>query len=212
MSKIEFGYCSQNSRIVTNKGRNVKELRHAIEHIREFRKHPFGFSYFQNRICRDIYTRVHVWFETVEDRPPNEFHQHSYVLESRVVLGQLVNDLFRFQDSEKGPILEFAVSYQNGGATLRSTGRSGLLAPIASFITSCGGQYRLEAGVIHRVRVGVIPSVTVVTTIERGMPVFAYGPGDEERPFVRRKVDSSEAARIESVIGDAMRKASALNT
>ena len=212
MSRIEFGYCSQNSHIVTNEGRNVKELRHAIHHVREFKKHPFGFSYFQNKIGRGIYTRVHVWFEPVEDRPPNDSHQHSYVLESKVVLGQLANELFRFQDSKKGSVLEFAVSYEYGEATLRSTGRSGLLAPIASFVTSCGGQYRLEAGVIHRVSMEVIPSVTVVTTIERGMPVFAYGPGDVERPFLRRIVDSAEAARIESVIGDAICRASVLNT
>ena len=79
-----------------------------------------------------------------------------------------------------------------------------MLDTIGSFETAAGTRYRLEAGVIHRVAVVAVPCVTVLTTIERGIPIYSYGPSDEKQPFVRRFAKSDEVRRIVGTLEDAL--------
>ena len=182
----------------------IKELTDAVCRAREFRLHPLGFFYFGHDLEEGLTRRVHVWLPDGADPPENDLHLHSFDIDSIVVVGKLRSELFRYREVAEGTILEFCVSYNADQSTLRHTGNRGVLDTIGSFETAAGTRYRLEAGVIHRVAVVAVPCVTVLTTIERGIPIYSYGPADEKQPFVRRFAKSDEVSRIVGTLDDAL--------
>ena len=169
----------------------------AANHAHEFRLHPLGFFYLQEVTVEGRSTRVHVWLPNGNSWPDNNQHQHSYDIESVVVAGRMRSHLFRFEEEEGGPDLEFGVSYEGRASMQSPSGRRGRLLPIASFETIAGASYRLEAGAIHRVEVIERPCITIVQTQERYIPIYTYGHENEDA-FVRRVCKESEAEQIRS--------------
>ncbi len=183
----------------------VNFLTEVIDRSVEFQLHPLGFFYLKDDISLTTSRRVHVWLQQNDLRRENDTHQHSYSIDSIVVTGKMRNELFRYNEAAKGPTLEFQVSYEAEKSILRSTGRRGNLKAIASFETFKGTRYQLEAGVIHRVTVEEVPCVTVLTTIERGLPIYSYGRVDNEQPFARRMVSSGEAQAVAMILAGQIR-------
>ena len=182
-----------------------KEVADASRRTEEFRLHPLGFFYLREDIGQGVTRRIHVWLPNRNDGPQNYRHVHSYGIDSLVVAGKISNALFRFRETAEGPELEFAVSYEPGKSILRPTGKRGILDEIGSFETAAGARYRLDAGVIHSVAVDEVPCVTVLTTIEQGIPIYSYGPADEKQPFLRRMAKKDEAQRIAGALEDTLR-------
>ena len=171
----------------------------------DFRLHPLGFFYFQEKITSGTRHRVHVWLQETFDEMRNDTHSHSYTIESAVLAGKIRNDLFQFREDAEGNILEFQVMYEARKSIVRRTGKRGNLEKIASFDTPKDKRYHLEAGTIHRVTVEEFPCVTVLTTIEQGIPICSYGLVDDEKPFARRLARPQEVRKIGRVLADALR-------
>ncbi len=174
----------------------MRELVNAVHRVEEFRLHPLGFFYLQDKVGQDITQRIHVWLPDGTDRLENDRHSHSYDIESLVVIGKMRSELFRFRPTAEGTDLEFVVSYESGKSILRPTGKLGVLDAVVSFETQASARYLLRAGVIHRVTVDEVPCVTVLTTFERGAPIYSYGVANEEQPFLRRAVKQEEIRKI----------------
>ena len=183
----------------------IRLLSELLPRTIEFRRHPLGFFYWIENPQQTVRRRIHVWLHDRDYRPENDSHLHSFDIESLVITGKLRSDLFQYRENPSGEILEFDVSYEAGKSVLRSTGRRGVLQAIGSFETPAGARYRLEAGVVHRVLVEEFPCVTVLTTEERGVPIFSYGPDCDEQHFVRRLVTREEARNIATVLSGALR-------
>jgi hypothetical protein len=179
----------------------MKELIAAAQRVDSFRLHPLGFFYLQDVRGVESAQRVHVWLPNGPEGLVNDLHQHSFDIESLVVTGRMRSELFRFRETTEGGKTEFAVSYEVGKSLVRPTGRRGMLDALASFETIAGARYRLEAGVIHRVIVDVRPCVSVLTTTERGAPIYSYGVAKED-PFLRRAPQPEEAHSIAAVLHD----------
>jgi hypothetical protein len=173
----------------------------AADRAREFRLHPLGFFYLQDRVGEGRAQRVHVWLPGGQDRPENDRHQHSFDIESLVAAGRMRSEIFSFKEEKGGPEVEFSVTYEGNASILSPSGRMGRLLPIASFETIAGATYRLEAGVIHRVSVTERPCITLLETQERHIPIFTYG-NEEEAAFDRRPCTELEAERIWSYLVD----------
>lgn len=172
------------------------ELIETARRAREFRLHPLGFFYLQDAIGGGMTRRVHVWLPDGPDRPENDRHQHSFDIESFVVAGRMRSELFQFQELAEGPDVEYSVTYEGQESILKPSGRAGKLFPIASFETAAGSGYRLEAGAIHRVAVMQKPCISVVRTLERGIPILSYG-NEDEPAFDRRLCTVGEAQLIQ---------------
>jgi hypothetical protein len=179
----------------------MTDLATAINRSTDFRLHPLGFFYLQNSLAPGTSQRVHVWLPVGPDRAENDSHQHSFDIKSKIMIGSMRNELFRFQ-TPGGTEREFSVSYKDGRSILSPTGRSGTLALFSAFDSNAGSSYFLEAGVIHRVMVTKRPCVTMLRTEERGIQIFSYGGQRDETPFVRRIVNASEAYQIEQLLRD----------
>jgi hypothetical protein len=173
----------------------MTDLVEAARRAGEFRLHPLGFFYLQTAAGEGKTFRVHVWLPDGPNRPENDRHQHSFDIESFVAAGRMHSELFQFEEMAGGPDAEYAVTYDGQESILRPSGRRGMLVPIASFETVAGSGYRLEAGVIHRVAVMHRPCISVVRTLERGVPIFSYGHEDEAL-FDRRLCTTGEAELI----------------
>ncbi len=183
----------------------MKVLINAMKCAEKFELHPLGFFYLQNKDGGNITQRVHVWLPDGADRPENDKHSHSYDIESLVVVGKMHSELFQFRQTTDGEELEFAVSYETGKSILLPTEKRGVLDAVASFETSSGARYLLNAGVIHRVTVTKVPCVTVLTTSERGKPIYSYGVAEEEEPFIRRAANQYEVRKIKTTLEDALK-------
>lgn len=173
----------------------MMDLVEAARRADEFRLHPLGFFYLQAAAGPGKTFRVHVWLPDGPNRPENDRHQHSFDIESFVAAGRMQSELFLFKEMADGPDAEYEVAYVGKESILRPSGRRGLLVPIASYETVAGSGYRLEAGVIHRVAVVERPCVSVVRTLERGIPIYSYGR-EEEAAFNRRLCKAGEAELI----------------
>ena len=178
----------------------MRELVNAVRRVEEFRLHPLGFFYLQDKVGEGITQRVHVWLPEGPDRLENDCHSHSYDIESLVVVGKMHSELFRFKQTANGTEMEFAVSYKSGKSILQPTGKRGELDMVASFETRASARYLLKAGVIHRVTVSEVPCVTVLTTSERRAIIYSYGVSDDEQPFPRRVVEQEEVHRIRDTL------------
>ena len=184
----------------------MTELVEAAGRAEAFRLHPLGFFYLHHEIAQGVSRRVHVWLETSVAPRANDRHLHSYDIESIVVAGALFSELYQFNQHAGGTVFESVVSYGMDESVGRPTGKRGVLRRIVSFETSAGTSYWLKAGVIHRVAASVLPCVTMVTTSERGIPVFVYGPAEEKQPFVRRLATYSESCGIATVLEKAIQR------
>lgn len=171
------------------------ELVEAAGRASEFRLHPLGFFFLQDRLGEGRMQRVHVWLPDMPGGAENDRHQHSFDIQSLVAIGRMRSELFRFEEDHDGPETEYAVGYDGQNSLLEKTGRRGHLFTIASFETVSGATYRLKAGVIHRVTVTERPCVTLVQTLERRIPIFSYGRGEEAR-FDRRLCNDAEATAL----------------
>lgn len=181
----------------------MKELVEAAQRAEEFRLHPLGFFYLQDPTGDGRTRRVHVWLPGGgPGRSENDRHQHSFDIESVVIVGRMRSELFRFMEDGGGPELEYAVTYEGKASILSPSGRRGRLLPIASFETIASATYRLEAGVIHRVAVIERPCITMLQTQDRHIPIFSYGH-DDEAAFDRRLCTESEAEEIRRQLMDA---------
>ena len=178
------------------------ELAVAITRKREFRIHPLGFYFLRDHSppTERSTNRVHVWLPNGPSRPENDRHIHAFDQESLVLAGTLQNELFQFQESSNGTTTEFRVTYRSFQSKLHPTGRRGHLKLSASFTTSPGFRYQLNAGVVHRAIAIDRPCVSVLTTRHRDIPIFSYGMSVEEQPFMRRVVTDTEASSIGHVL------------
>lgn len=174
----------------------MTKLAAAIARAKEFRLHPLGFFYLLDSLDERSARRIHVWTDEGTDRPENDRHQHSFDIHSMIVAGRMRSELFRFVETPDGEQDEFTVSYKDGRSILSPTGRKGNLELISTFESSAGNSYFLQAGVIHRVAVMDRPCVTVLSTVECGIPIYSYGSDAAEPPFERRHVNEAEAAEI----------------
>lgn len=179
------------------------ELENALRHAKHFRLHPLGFYYLQTELSDGVKRRIHVWLPSGPSAAENERHQHSFRIDSLVALGRMRSEIFHFELTVDGEVIEFAVSYEDGKSRLRKTGRLGELRLLAAFETNSGNKYSLEAGVIHRITIEQSPCVTILTTTERGIPICSYGVAREEQPFIRRIVDANETSQIARVLIEA---------
>lgn len=173
----------------------MNELAEIAQRAGDFRIHPLGFFFLQNAAGEGETRRTHVWLPNAPERPENDRHQHSFDIESVVIVGRLRSELYRFKEEARGPEAEYAVTYHGSKSVLRPSGRRGRLLPIASFETTAGASYRLEAGVVHRVIVVAKPCITVVRAREQGAPIFSYG-SEDEASFDRRPCTAEEAEQI----------------
>lgn len=176
------------------------ELASAINCSAKFRLHPLGFYYLKYRSASSVSRRLHVWLQSDPDHPKNDRHQHSFDIDSTVMTGCVRNELFKFEEAPDGIEREFAVTYEGGRSSLSPTGRVGILGLFAAFDSAVGGSYFLNAGVIHCVTATERPCVTMLTTSEREIPIFAYGNDTSEPPFVRRLVDMYESQQIKELL------------
>lgn len=179
----------------------MRELVEAAQRAGEFRLHPLGFFYLQDPTGAGRTRRVHLWLPGGPGRPENDRHQHSFDIESVMIVGRMRSDLFRFEEESGGPEVEYAVTYEEKASILSPSGRRGRLLPIASFETTAGATYRLKAGVIHRAVVTERPCITLLQTQERHIPIFSYGQEDEAA-FDRRLCTESEAEQIRRQLMD----------
>jgi hypothetical protein len=170
-----------------------------IRRSAEYRLHPLGFFYLEDRIAKDRTRRTHVWLPGSSNSPENDRHQHSFDINSSVVLGCIRSELFRFQEIPSGTEREFAVTYDKGRSILLPTGRIGNLELISAFETAAGSSYFLRAGVIHRVAASEKPCITILTTQEHGVPIFSYGSNESEPRFERRLVTAREECQIDEI-------------
>jgi hypothetical protein len=120
---------------------------------------------------------------------------------SRVLQGCLRSELFHFLEKPNGSEGEYEVTHAGGHSMLSSARRVGELEPFCTFETSAGGSYFLKAGVIHRAAAVERPCITMLTTQERNIPIFAYGDQRCEPPFERRQANAKEAAQLAELLG-----------
>ena len=178
----------------------MTHLPHIAERGHEFRVHPLGYFFLQDEMSPGNSSRIHVWLDVRASSINNVWHQHSYDISSRLVTGKMRNELFNFVEREDGKIFEFLLRYESNQSMLNPTGRRGELRRMSAFEIIGGAQYWLEAGVIHRVLVDVVPCISIVSVTEQGAPLYSYGPCLVEPPFTRRFVDVVEADRISAAL------------
>ena len=178
----------------------MTDIATAMHRSGEFRLHPLGFFYLQDRLSIDTIRRIHIWLSDELEHPELDRHQHSYDIRSRVVLGSLRSELFQFKQCSDRIVQEFAVTYEGGRSILSPTGRTGDLELFSAFESAAGTSYDLKAGVIHRVVVAERPCVTMLMTKERGIPIYSYGEQASETPFARRLANTGEANQIKELL------------
>lgn len=168
----------------------------------QFRLHPLGFFYFQEKIGEGKARRIHVWLDGNSIPPDPDRHLHSFDIQSDVVLGHLRNELFLFHETPSGEVRESIVTYEGNNSALSPTGRVGNLECISAFDTVAGTGYFLKSGVIHQATVLKKPCVTVLTTTNHDVPIYSYG-NQSSTVFVRRQVNEEEALQLEYVLSQA---------
>jgi hypothetical protein len=178
----------------------MTDVRHAISRVLEFRLHPLGFYYLEDKLGGGGGQRIHVWLSEGPDGAENDKHQHTFDIASTIVEGCIRSELFQFLERTDGSEREFSVIYGEGHSTLSFTGRLGVVQLLCSFESVKGSGYFLKAGTIYRVVALERPCVTVLKTQERNIPIFAYGTEPNEAPFERRHVDAGEARQLSQVL------------
>jgi len=171
-----------------------------VKRSSEFRLHPLGFFYLEDHLPGGKSHRVHIWLPNEIETAENDRHQHSFSINSMVIVGGLRSELFHFRESSEGNQREFVVSYSSGHSILSPTGRVGTLDRFSIFETGAGASYFLEAGIIHRINTIKRPCVTLLKTQDRGTKILSYGRQLNELPFERRAVNEFEARRIEELL------------
>lgn len=174
----------------------MKNIEIAIENIESFKRHPLGFFYWASDKSEIEKQRVHIWLPDQLIEPENNCHQHSFDIESKILMGRMKSTKFKFTERIGGAQKEFKVEYNDTNSALLPTGRSGGLSVISDEEYAAGDQYSLFSGEIHKVSILEKPCVTILTTVERYKPVFAYGEDNEEPTFDRKKVNANEINEI----------------
>jgi hypothetical protein len=182
-------------------------LKNALERVEEFRLHPLGFFYLASEGTEGIRYRFHLWLEHMnEPGGINQFHTHSFDLESTALNGKLRNEIFTFSTqsdihpSPEPDIQEFEVKYEDNESVLFSTGKNGYLQQICAFELSKGCSYFLAAGTIHRAVVVERPCITQVRTVERQGSILSYGSFLTEQSFSRRRANRPEIELLERTL------------
>lgn len=178
----------------------MNEIVAAISRVGDFRLHPFGFFYLVQSRENGLNRRVHVWTKRGVQTRANDRHQHSFDIQSTILLGRIRSEVFCFYEKPNGREREFEVRYDGKSSRVSATGRSGILKLVTSFESREGTSYCLRAGVIHRAVVIVRPCVTCLTTQERGFPTLSYGANTEETGSKRRNVSLTEKDEIAQVL------------
>lgn len=166
-------------------------------HIHDFHIHPLGF-YYLVLSSGEVTHRLHVYVGKTDFSAENTWHTHEFDLHSKILAGSIKNHISEFIIYDEGSLTEFSVEYEDGISILNETGRKGKLSEMASFISAAGQEYFIRAGTIHRALSVDNPCVTHVSMRHHGEAIFSYGA--EEAPFVRRKVNKSEALEILEIL------------
>lgn len=165
-----------------------------------FQRHPLGFYYLRDAVDNTVHRRLHVWDDQDTLIQENDRHSHSFEIQSQVLTGRLGSEIYTFVETPDGADDEYQVSYGSTHSRIVATGRRGRLALTSKFETPAGARYNLSAGVVHRITVWQRPCVTLLTTIEKGAPIYVYGNNPSEPPFERRRVNEQELVRITAIL------------
>lgn len=127
------------------------------------RPHFFGLGFIQIKVTAN--QRYHFYHpELMANVPEEELHDHRYDFTSRVIAGELINEIWGFREDDEGKDLMALVSCDptkplpEDAPVLR--GRSG---HVVTFATGAGCEYSINRDQFHRVR-----AERAVTYLERG--------------------------------------------
>lgn len=161
----------------------------------KFHLHPLGFFYVARVIDQSRSIRLHVWLEDGA-MTDNDYHNHSFDFNSRIIRGAIQNEIFEFREDRNGSETEFLVSYGNGHSEVNPSGRKGRLIKLLSFTNVAGSEYFLSSRAIHRASPIITPLVTLLSTDQRNTAINVYGPNLTESAFERRTANADEAEGI----------------
>lgn len=141
------------------------------------KKHPLGFFAVRFADGRGAALRLHLWTGS-KTLPQDEYqiHDHIFELRSIVLLGALRHETFTGTTDTAGPHQRYAVRYRDGASELVATGERLTLHPAAAETLSTGDEYRLSAGIFHRVIAERDPTVSLAYTRDRLEQATTVGP------------------------------------
>lgn len=176
------------------------DVAYYLSRASDFQLHPLGFYYLREAVGDISHRRLHIWDDHGTLSQENDRHSHSFEIRSEVLIGCLCSEVLSFAEAFEGAEQEYQVFHEKSHSRIAATGRRGSLELVCKFETPAGAQYNLNAGVVHRIVVQQRPCVTMLTTIEKGAPIFVYGAKPEEQPFDRRRVNAQELARVTAIL------------
>jgi hypothetical protein len=173
----------------------------------EARRHPLGFLVVSEPLADGLLLRYHVWpadWTLPKGQEGGETHDHSYELNSLVVLGSLRQYTFRPRFDIRGGHDVLEVDYTPAGSVLRRTGLRVHLEAETDETFGVGMAYRLASGTVHRVEAVGRPTATLVLSVPAPGAIAprVFVPSDQDAPgeFVRDRLDAGELSAAREAI------------
>lgn len=164
-------------------------------------RHPLGMLRFDLGRVHATQLRLHVWPNDEEAYSAEEFtvHAHHWTLLSRVLIGEITNELFRLEDDESSQSALYEVNYAAGKSQLIRS-RSGVRAlPVTTQTWPAGSMYGLPPSAYHRVSVGATFTATFIAAVD-GPPDLRSRvvgpPGYQPASFERSPVSTGASLRV----------------
>lgn len=171
------------------------------------RRHPLGFLMLSEPLGGGLVLRYHVWpagWSIPQGQKSGQTHDHSYELNSLLVLGSLRQRTFRPMLDVDGGHEVLEVNYTPQGSALRRTGLRARLVEETDETFEAGTAYRLAPGTVHHVEAICRPSATLVLSIPAlGAPmprVFVARGQNAPCEFIRDKLDEGELTAAREAI------------
>jgi hypothetical protein len=170
-------------------------------------RHPLGFLLVSEPLGGGACLRCHVWpagWAVPQGQESGQTHDHSYELNSLVLLGSLRQQTFDAEFDVGGDHDVLRVDYTADASEPRSSGLRARLVAETDEIFDAGTAYRLPAARVHRVDAVARPLATIVLAVPvSGAPaprVFVSSGHRAPGKFVRSPLDSSEIAAARAAI------------
>jgi len=174
---------------------------------RDAQRHPLGFVVLTEQLDNNLALRYHVWpvgWSLPHGQEGSETHDHSYELNSLVILGSLRQRTFKPISDECGSYDTWKVAYSPGTSSLHRIGQKVNLRVDADDTFVAGTAYRLSAGLPHHVEMIERPAATLVLSVTAKnapsprvfVPTGVDGPGK----FARTPLNPAELAAVNAAI------------
>jgi hypothetical protein len=177
------------------------------------RRHPLGFLVVSEPLSGGFILRYHVWpagWAVPRGQESGQTHDHSYELNSLVLLGSLRQRTFQTVLDMRGNYDVLEVDYTLLGSALRHTGLRARLVGDADETFGAGTAYRLTPATVHRVdAVRPLATLVLVTPTPDTPAPRVFVPCGQNIPgeFSRDRLGAGELAAARAAIRELRERA-----